>query len=29
MPPADYDALIRSDLGQWKETITELGITLQ
>jgi tripartite-type tricarboxylate transporter receptor subunit TctC len=29
MPPAEFGALIRSDLALWKRTVTELKITLQ
>ena len=29
MPPPQFDTLIRGDLAKWKQTITELGITMQ
>ena len=29
MPPAEFQQLIRSDLGQWKRTVDQLGIRLE
>jgi tripartite-type tricarboxylate transporter receptor subunit TctC len=29
MPPAEFTALVRSDLAMWKRTIADLRITLQ
>jgi tripartite-type tricarboxylate transporter receptor subunit TctC len=29
MPPAEFDALFRADLAQWKRTVQQLHLTLQ
>ena len=29
LPPAQFDEVIRTDLGRWRKTVGELGITAQ